>query len=238
MTDDQETTDTEDTTPSGSATLPPLRPPCERLSCHKSSVCSRSYFVVVMVFFHVYIINVIALLFYVHYSSGQEDASRSRDAQSSGHQRPESGPPPSKTEFLRDVSLTRIEGIRVSTGTMHHPHSLIHSPFLSLSLSLAHWAPPSHLSGSSFQVGHVQKVSLVPGRVHEMRTLSLKPLLFGESQNKRAAHQHEPLVAKQWGREHSFPLLYSHLHHSRSGQTRSWVRVCSEINEGCIKLGQ
>lgn len=30
-----------------------------------------------------------------------------------------------------------------------------------------------------FQVGHVQKVSLVQGKVHEMKTLSLKPLLFG-----------------------------------------------------------
>uniref|UniRef100_A0A3Q2VFC8 Prolyl 4-hydroxylase, transmembrane b n=3 Tax=Haplochromini TaxID=319058 RepID=A0A3Q2VFC8_HAPBU len=113
--------------------------PCERLSCHKSSVCSRSYFVVVMVFFHVYIINVIALLFYVHYNSGQEDANRSRDAPSSGHQRPESRRPPSKDELQRDISLPRIEGIRV---------------------------------------GHVQKVSLVSGRLHEMRTLSLKPLLF------------------------------------------------------------
>uniref|UniRef100_A0A3Q1BY01 Fe2OG dioxygenase domain-containing protein n=1 Tax=Amphiprion ocellaris TaxID=80972 RepID=A0A3Q1BY01_AMPOC len=138
MTENQETPDAEDKSLSGSATLP-LRPPCERLSCHKSSVCSRSYFVVVMVFFHVYIINVIALLFYVHYSSGQDDASRSRDAPSGSHQPPESRRPPSKPEFLRDVSLTRIEGIRV---------------------------------------GHVQKVSLVPGKVHEMRTLSLKPLLF------------------------------------------------------------
>ncbi|XP_039908125.1 transmembrane prolyl 4-hydroxylase [Simochromis diagramma] len=140
MTDNQETQDAaaEDTTPSGSATLP-LRQPCERLSCHKSSVCSRSYFVVVMVFFHVYIINVIALLFYVHYNSGQEDANRSRDAPSSGHQRPESRRPPSKDELQRDISLPRIEGIRV---------------------------------------GHVQKVSLVSGRLHEMRTLSLKPLLF------------------------------------------------------------
>lgn len=112
---------------SRSATLP-LRPPCERLSCHKSSVCSRSYFVVVMVFFHVYIINVIALLFYVHYSSGQEDASRSRDeAPSSGHQRAESRRQPSKPEFLREVSLTRIEGIRVSDVKMHLFHSLIQS---------------------------------------------------------------------------------------------------------------
>ena len=119
MTDNQESPDAEDTAPSGSATLPPLRPPCERLQCHKSSVCSRSYFVVVMVFFHVYIINVIALLFYVHYNSGQEDASRSRDAPSSNQRRPEPGPPPSKPEFLRDVSLTRIEGIRVSNAMMH-----------------------------------------------------------------------------------------------------------------------
>uniref|UniRef100_A0A3Q2PLY1 Prolyl 4-hydroxylase, transmembrane n=1 Tax=Fundulus heteroclitus TaxID=8078 RepID=A0A3Q2PLY1_FUNHE len=105
MTESQENTDTEDASPPGSPTLP-LRPPCDRLPCHKSSVCSRSYFVVVMVFFHVYIINVIALLFYVHYNSGQEDANRNGD------------------------------------------------------------------------VGHVQKVPLVPGKVHEMRTLSLKPLLF------------------------------------------------------------
>ncbi|XP_029007716.1 transmembrane prolyl 4-hydroxylase isoform X2 [Betta splendens] len=139
MTENMETLDAEDATPAGSATLPPLRPPCERLSPHKSSVCSRSYFVVVMVFFHVYIINVIALLFYVHYSSGQEDAARSRDAPGADHQRPEARRPPPKHEFLRDVSLTRMEGIRV---------------------------------------GHVQRVSLVPGKVHEMRTLSLKPLLF------------------------------------------------------------
>lgn len=137
MTDNQETPDAEDTAPSGSATLPPLRPPCERLSCHKSSVCSRSYFVVVMVFFHVYIINVIALLFYVHYSSGQEDANRSRDTPSGNHQRPESGRPPSKPEFLRDVSLTRIEGIRVSL-MMYAPLPLFDLLPLSLSLSPRH----------------------------------------------------------------------------------------------------
>ena len=134
MSDNQESTAAEDTTPSGSTTLPPLRPPCERLSCHKSSVCSRSYFVVVMVFFHVYIINVIALLFYVHYSSGQEDASRGRDAPSGDQQRPESGRPQSKPDFLRDVSLTRIEGIRVSKcDEASHPYFLFTpSAFLSL----------------------------------------------------------------------------------------------------------
>lgn len=30
------------------------------------------------------------------------------------------------------------------------------------------------------QVGHVQHVSVVPDRTHEMKTLSLKPLLFGK----------------------------------------------------------
>lgn len=132
MTENQETPDAEDTTPSGSATLP-LRPPCER---HKSSVCSRSYFVVVMVFFHVYIINVIALLFYVHYSSGQEDATRSRDAPGSDQPRPESRRPPSKAEFQRDVSLTRIEGIRVSSTVMHHSPFHLPAPAFSLTQSL------------------------------------------------------------------------------------------------------
>lgn len=128
--------------------MPPLRPPCERLSCQKSSVCSRSYFVVVMVFFHVYIFNVIALLFYVHYSSGHDqDTSRARDAPGSEQQqqpqqqqrRLESRSSPPEPRFMHDVSLARVEGIRV---------------------------------------GHVQEVSLVSGKVHEMRTLSLKPLLF------------------------------------------------------------
>uniref|UniRef100_A0A8C7YXD1 Transmembrane prolyl 4-hydroxylase n=1 Tax=Oryzias sinensis TaxID=183150 RepID=A0A8C7YXD1_9TELE len=137
MTGSPDAARAEDTTPSGSSTPRP-RPPCERLSgCQKSGVCSRSYFWVVMVFFHLYIFNVIALLFYVHYSSGQEDPNRSRDAPSGG--RADSTRSPSGGEFLRDVSLTRVDGIRV---------------------------------------GHVQKVSLVPGKVHEMRTLSLKPLLF------------------------------------------------------------
>lgn len=34
-------------------------------------------------------------------------------------------------------------------------------------------------SSMSLQVGHVQRVSIVPNKIHEMRTLSLKPLLFG-----------------------------------------------------------
>ncbi|XP_071382417.1 transmembrane prolyl 4-hydroxylase [Centroberyx affinis] len=138
MIEPQESPDGEDTTASATATLPPP-PPCERLSWHKTNICSRSYFMVVMVFFHIYIINVIALLLYVHYNNSQGDATPRPDAPSSDHQLPESHRPPSRSDFLRDISLPRVEGIRV---------------------------------------GHVQKVSLVPDKVHEMRTLSLKPLLF------------------------------------------------------------
>lgn len=34
------------------------------------------------------------------------------------------------------------------------------------------------------QVGHTQRVELVPGRAHAVRTLSLKPLLFGECRHR------------------------------------------------------
>ncbi|XP_018594572.2 transmembrane prolyl 4-hydroxylase isoform X1 [Scleropages formosus] len=128
--------------PEESAHPVPAPPRRERVFLQKSSVCSRSYFMVVMVFFHVYIINVIALLLYVHYNNGQGELGGARGGENSGrapfdpppHQGPE---PRSRSERL--MYLPRIEGIRV---------------------------------------GHVQKVSLVPDRLHEMRTLSLKPLLF------------------------------------------------------------
>lgn len=136
----QENTNDEDTAPPP-APPPPL--PRQRIPVQKSSVCSRSYFMVVMVFFHVYVLNVIALLLYVHYNSGSEEGRSSRDfssRSSSGHkvaEPPDSQPP--DPGFTRTMHLPRLEGIRV---------------------------------------GHVQKVSLVPGKVHEMKTLSLKPLLF------------------------------------------------------------
>eukprot|EP00063_Salmo_salar_P013347 XP_013988182.1 PREDICTED: transmembrane prolyl 4-hydroxylase-like [Salmo salar] len=123
-------------------TLPPM--PRERVPLQKSNVCSRSYFMVVMVFFHVYIINVIALLLYVHYNNSPGDvlASPNRDEASGGsnhHKPPEFNQQQTDSGFQQDMYLPRLEGIRV---------------------------------------GHVQKLSLVPGNVHEMRTLSLKPLLF------------------------------------------------------------
>ncbi|TRY60859.1 hypothetical protein DNTS_035130 [Danionella cerebrum] len=116
----------------------------ERVHLQKSSVCSRAYFVVVMVFFHLYIINLIALLLYVHYitGSGEQEAPPERngpvaqgpDPRDEHHMERSSEPSPGLS-----FQLPRLEGIRV---------------------------------------GHKQRVSIVHDRTHEMRTLSLKPLLF------------------------------------------------------------
>lgn len=130
--------------PSPSSSPPPRALPRQRTSLQKSSVCSRSYFMVVMVFFHVYIINVIALLLYVHYNNGSNAISANRDftsSDSSSHKVTGASDAQATADsgFPRNMFLPRIEGIRV---------------------------------------GHVQKVSLVSGKVHEMKTLSLKPLLF------------------------------------------------------------
>lgn len=96
--------------PAGS---PPIRQPLsrERVPLQKSSVCSRSYFMVVMVFFHVYIINVIALLFYVHYNNG----SSRKEFPSSTQQHKHTGfeQPVAQERLARTMHLPRIEGIRV-----------------------------------------------------------------------------------------------------------------------------
>ncbi|MEQ2177586.1 hypothetical protein GOODEAATRI_005078 [Goodea atripinnis] len=131
--------------------LPPYNVPFRstRLNIQRSNVCSRAYFVVVMVFFHVYILNVIALLLYVHYNNGPGDLVNGDGASSAPVINTDSGlpqPAPSGRElhvedYSQSFSLHRMEGIRV---------------------------------------GHVQHVSIVPDRTHEMKTLSLKPLLFGK----------------------------------------------------------
>lgn len=118
-----------------------------RMNIQRSSVCSRAYFVVVMVFFHVYILNVIGLLLYVHYNNGpgelvSGDGAPSASVSDRGAALPHPDPAASDLhveDYSQSVGLPRIEGIRV---------------------------------------GHVQQVSLLPDRTHEMRTMSLKPLLF------------------------------------------------------------
>lgn len=95
-----------------------------RLHIQRSNVCSRAYFVVVMVFFHVYILNVIALLLYVHYNNGPGDLVSGDEGSSAadsdnGKRLPH--PAPSSRElhvedYSQSFSLPRIEGIRVRNG--------------------------------------------------------------------------------------------------------------------------
>lgn len=103
---------------SSSSSPPPRSLPRQRVSLQKSSVCSRSYFMVVMVFFHVYIINVIALLLYVHYNNGSNTSTANRDFTSRDNSQKVTGPSdhPQTSEdsgFPRNMYLPRIEGIRV-----------------------------------------------------------------------------------------------------------------------------
>ncbi|KAM9185860.1 transmembrane prolyl 4-hydroxylase isoform 2-T2 [Dugong dugon] len=75
----------------------PVRPLCK-----PRGICSRAYFLVLMVFVHLYLGNVLALLLFVHYSNGDEstDPRPQRRAQGPGSA-PTLGP------------LIRLEGIKV-----------------------------------------------------------------------------------------------------------------------------
>ncbi|XP_034393761.1 transmembrane prolyl 4-hydroxylase-like [Cyclopterus lumpus] len=87
-----------------------------RMQIQRSSVCSRAYFVVVMVFFHVYIVNVIGLLLYVHYNNGPVGGDGGPSV--SEGETPLPHPDPGSTErqaegYAQSCRLPRIEGIRV-----------------------------------------------------------------------------------------------------------------------------
>ncbi|XP_057560393.1 transmembrane prolyl 4-hydroxylase isoform X2 [Hippopotamus amphibius kiboko] len=75
----------------------PVRPLCK-----PRGICSRAYFLVLMVFVHLYLGNVLALLLFVHYSNGDESSDP-------GPQRRAQGPGPAPTL----APLTRLEGIKV-----------------------------------------------------------------------------------------------------------------------------
>lgn len=104
-----------------------------RLHIQRSNVCSRAYFVVVMVFFHVYILNIIGLLLYVHYNNGPGDlVGGDGDASASGRDSrslPQPAPPPleklqDEEDYSQSFSLHRIEGIRVRERLTHtHTHT-------------------------------------------------------------------------------------------------------------------
>nr|DBA18546.1 TPA: hypothetical protein GDO54_016779 [Pyxicephalus adspersus] len=93
---------------------PPHLPPRDRLAGLQkgNSVCSRSYFVVVMVFVHVYILNVIALLLYVYYSNGQLGS----DSTTGGPATESTTPATARGQDTADIPyshLPRLEGIKV-----------------------------------------------------------------------------------------------------------------------------
>ncbi|XP_059799963.1 transmembrane prolyl 4-hydroxylase isoform X2 [Hypanus sabinus] len=111
----------------------------------KDSVCSRSYFVVVMVFVHVYILNVLALLLYVYYTSENAHSPESGASPTPGQ---DVSPRQEVSEPERASNLQQDSGF----GRLHRLEGI--------------------------KVGHMQKVDLVPNKVHYLKTLSLKPLLF------------------------------------------------------------
>lgn len=89
--------------PAGAAARPgdgedaPVRPLCK-----PRGICSRAYFLVLMVLVHLYLGNVLALLLFVHYSDGDDG----------GHPAPPRrapGPQPAPTP----APLARLEGIKV-----------------------------------------------------------------------------------------------------------------------------
>lgn len=79
----------------------PVRPLCK-----PRGICSRAYFLVLMVFVHLYLGNVLALLLFVHYSNGG-------DSSAPGPQRRAQGPGPAPPL----APLTRLEGIKVRPCT-------------------------------------------------------------------------------------------------------------------------
>lgn len=119
MMEPQENADEDDTAASAPSSPPPRSLPRQRqrVSLQKSSVCSRSYFMVVMVFFHVYIINVIAILLYVHYNNGSNAITANRDFTSRDNSPKVTGASdpqtPADSGIPRNMYLPRIEGIRV-----------------------------------------------------------------------------------------------------------------------------
>ncbi|KAM3843893.1 transmembrane prolyl 4-hydroxylase [Vipera latastei] len=103
----------------------------------RRAVCSRPYFVVLMVFAHLYVINVLGLLLFVHISS--DDGGEPEPTKETPGPVQEAPLLPVSSGNLDPQALPRLQGIKV---------------------------------------GHKQKLQLVPNKIHVMKTLSLKPLLF------------------------------------------------------------
>uniref|UniRef100_A0A6I8P7I8 Transmembrane prolyl 4-hydroxylase n=1 Tax=Ornithorhynchus anatinus TaxID=9258 RepID=A0A6I8P7I8_ORNAN len=98
--------------PNGEAKPRPPPPPPGK----PRGICSRSYFLVLMVFVHLYLGNVLALLLFVHYSNGDSSESDERKAAAAPVAASDSGPPPaapSPAPAPYMTSLPRLEGIKV-----------------------------------------------------------------------------------------------------------------------------
>uniref|UniRef100_A0A674N8L2 Prolyl 4-hydroxylase, transmembrane a n=1 Tax=Takifugu rubripes TaxID=31033 RepID=A0A674N8L2_TAKRU len=105
---------------------PPFRP--TRLHVQRSSICSRAYFVVVMVFFHVYILNVIGLLLYVHYNNGSEDLVRG-DGRSSTPVSEERTPLASLAPAARDLWVM-FQPVSPHPTQKHHMKTISWKPLI------------------------------------------------------------------------------------------------------------
>ncbi|KAF7250057.1 Transmembrane prolyl 4-hydroxylase [Varanus komodoensis] len=139
-------------------------------SIGRRAVCSRPYFVVLMVFAHLYVLNVLGLLLFVHISSDDGGEPELGKEAPGPAQDPPALPfsPGSSTPHV----LPRLEGIKASKQRVEP--TLVSQKESRVALSSP--PPPKREWGV---VGHKQKVELLPNKIHFMKTLSLKPLLFG-----------------------------------------------------------
>ncbi|XP_043835856.1 transmembrane prolyl 4-hydroxylase [Dromiciops gliroides] len=112
-------------------------------------ICSRSYFLVLMVFVHLYLGNVLALLFFVHYSNGDSSGPGSGAGQGAS-------PDPGPAAAPAAVPASRAPVVPAAPA-------LFGSPLIRL---------------EGIKVGYKQKVELIPNKIHDVKTLSMKPLLF------------------------------------------------------------
>ncbi|KAJ6668206.1 hypothetical protein lerEdw1_015583 [Lerista edwardsae] len=75
----------------------------------RRAVCSRPYFMVLMVFAHLYVFSVLGLLLFVHISADDGDPDPTQDSASPAQDAPASAPAGSSS-----YALPRLEGIKAS----------------------------------------------------------------------------------------------------------------------------
>lgn len=86
-------------------------PPLPGPPIGRRAVCSRPYFMVLMVFAHLYVFSVLGLLLFVHISADDGDPDPTKDSPS-----PAQGAPASAPAGSSAYALPRLEGIKASTS--------------------------------------------------------------------------------------------------------------------------